>query len=342
VHDVAVLCPPGFEDIVAEAAGRELPKCVESLRTGGFVRMRTDASVQQLRAFPCATNLFAVIAEVPRTDIEGEAKSLRVALATTPRPSELTGSGKLRLRIHDDGRFVPSASRAALALEEALRSWSQRGDSGRGASLEVWLIRRAGMRSSLLATRLSSGRPRLERGRLRPEVCAALARVEPLAGAQLVMDPFAGSGAIGDACLQAGAQRVWLNDLDAKGASRAERPSAKWTSADFRRLRVPIDSVDAIVTDPPWGRNWKVRRGVGHLYADFGVAARAWLRPGGALVLLTGAPDAAIAQMLEAGKLRSELVLPVLVNGSKATVIRARNGRRRRHDGAPVKRPASR
>lgn len=328
VRDVAVLCPPGFEDIVAEAAARELPNSVESLRTSGFVRVRTDASVQQLRAFPCATNMFAVIADVPRTGIDGEANSAMERLSTTPPPIDPPGGGKLRLRIHDDGQFVPATSRAALALEEALRSWSQPGERGQAASLEVWLIRRTGMRSSLLATRLSGGSPRLKGGRLRPEVCAALARVEPLAGAQLVMDPFAGSGAIGDACLEAGAKSVWLNDPEAKGAGRAERPTARWTSADFRKLRVTTGSVDAIVTDPPWGRNWKVRGGVGHLYGDFGAAAKAWLRPGGALVLLTGAPDAALELMLEVGKLRSELVLPVLVSGSRARIIRARKGRR--------------
>jgi 16S rRNA G966 N2-methylase RsmD len=330
VRDVVVLCPPGFEDIVAEAAVRELPRCVESMRSSGLVRVSTDASVQQLRTFPCATNVLAVISDVPRANIDREADNHRERVSRTPRPAEPPDSGVLRLRIHDDGQFAPTTSRAALALEGALGSWSQEDATRRTASLEVWLIRRSGMRSSLLATRLSGGRPQVKRGRLRPEICAALARVEPLAGAQLVMDPFAGSGAIGDACLDAGARSVWLNDLDPKGGRRAGQPGVRWTSADFRKLRVPAQSVDAIVSDPPWGRNWTVRHGVDHLYRDFGAAVQAWLRPGGALVLLTGAPDGAVELMLDAGRLRSELVLPVLVNGSRARVIRARKGRRRR------------
>lgn len=325
-----MLCPAGFDDIVADAAARELPKSVESVRSSGFIRVRTDASPQQLRAFRCATNVFAVIDEVPRTTIDREAQRLRERLATISRPSELPRRGTLGLRVHDDGRFAPTTSRAVIALEETLGSWSQLRVSRRGASIEVWLVRRSGLRCSLLALRLSGGRPHFERGRLRPEICAALARVEPLGGAELVMDPFAGSGAIGDACLEAGANAVWLNDLDAKGARRGERDRAKWTYLDFRKLRVPAQSVDAIVTDPPWGRNWKVRHGAEYLYRDLGVAAKAWLRPGGALVLLTGAPDAAVELMLESGKLRIELVIPVLVNGSNAKVIRARKGRTRR------------
>jgi len=327
--DVVVLCPPGFEDIVADAASRELPKADEPAVSGGFVRVHTIASVQQLRAFRCATNVFAVIQDAPRTSIDREVHSLKDQLPTTPRPYGLPRKGTLRLRIHDDGKFAPTTSPAVLALEAALGSWSGLAISRRGASLEVWLIRRSGMRSSILATRLSGGRPHLARGRLRPEICAALARVEPLGGVDLVMDPFAGSGAIGEACLDAGANSVWLNDLDAKG-ERFDRTDVKWTRADFRKLRVPIGSIDAIVTDPPWGRYWKVRHGIDHLYRDIGGVAGTWLRPGGALVLLTGAPDVAVELMLEAGKLRSELALPVLVNGSKARVIRARKGRRRR------------
>ncbi len=327
--DVVILCPPGFEDIVAEAVRRELPRVSESVRTSGFVRVRTAASVKQLRAFPCATNVFAVIADVPRTAIDREVNSLRERLPTTPR-SSLPRRGTLRLRIHDDGQFASTISPETVALENALGSWSQLGVSRRGASLEVWLIRRSRMRSSLLATRLSGGRPHLARGRLRPEICAALARVEPLTAAELVLDPFAGSGAIGAACLEAGAKSVWLNDLDAKVARWAERQGMRWTNADFHKLRVATESIDAIVTDPPWGRYWRVKHGVENLYRDLGGVAKSWLRPGGALVLLTGAPDTAVELMLDAGKLRRELVLPVLVNGSKAKVLRARKGRRRR------------
>lgn len=328
VRDVVFLCPPGFEEVVSDAAVRELPRCLESSRSYGLVRVHTDASDRELRAFPCATNAFAVIAEVPRADVDGEAKSLAERL-TAGRRDAGDSPRPLRLRIQDDGRLAPTTSQAADALEAALRSSSL--IDGAARAVEVWLIRRYKMRSSLLAKRLSAGTPRPKRGELRPEVCAALARVEPLAGAELVMDPFAGSGAIGDACLAAGAKSVWLNDVAVRSVRPFQRPATKWTTTDFRRLRVRTGSVDAIVTDPPWDRSWKIRRGAGHLYADFGTAAGEWLRPGGALVLLTGAPDAAVELMLEAGKLRIEVAQAVLVNGSRATVVRARRGRRSRH-----------
>lgn len=325
--DAVILCPPGFEEVVAEAAVRELPGCAESDRSSGFVRVRTLASVRELRGFRCATNVFAMIDEVPRTTIDTEAHRLAERLPTVARPYGLPNRGSLRLRVHDDGHFAPTASRSVAGLEKALETWSGLRVSRGGASLEAWLIRRSGLRHSLLTTRLSGGRPRLERGQLRPEIGAALARVEPLEGAKLVLDPFAGSGSIGIACLEAGAGAVWLNDIEGRASGRDR---IRWTHVDFRKLRVEPGTVDAVVTDPPWGRYRAVRGGIDHLYGDIGAAARAWLRPGGALVLLTGAPASAVGALADAGRLRIELDFPVLVNGSKARVIRARQGRRRR------------
>ena len=65
------------------------------------------------------------------------------------------------------------------------------------------------------------------------------------------MDPFAGSGVIGEACLEAGAESVWLNDI--RGTQRSRDHSPRWTHDNILRLAVPPGSVDAIVTDPPWG-----------------------------------------------------------------------------------------
>ncbi len=64
--------------------------------------------------------------------------------------------------------------------------------------------------------------------------------------------------------------------------------------------------------------------GIEGLYARLGVAAAEWLRPGGAIVVLTGAAEAFVQALLERGELALERDYPVLVNGRKARVIRAR------------------
>jgi 16S rRNA G966 N2-methylase RsmD len=319
--DVVILCPAGFEAVVAGAARHDLPKFVEERRSSGFIRARTVAPVRQLREFPCATNAFAVIDEAPRSTVDYELRALARRLRQLDRPPGLPRRGTLRLRVHDDGRFTATDAGIAAEMERALARWSGLQVSRRGGSLEVWLLRRRDEPNTTLATKLSEGARQPARGVLRPEICAALARVEPLRGARLVVDPFAGSGAIGEACLEAGAESVWLNDIE---GSQGSRDPIRWTHDDFAALAVPPRSVDAIVTDPPWGHFSEIEEGVERLYARVGSAAAEWLRPGGAIVVLTGAPESSVQALLEAGELALERDHPVLVNGRKARVIRAR------------------
>ncbi len=318
---VVMVCPAGFEEIAADAARRELSRFVEEARSSGFIRGRTVAPVHRLRAFPCATNVFCVLDQVPRSTVDHELAALRHRLRRIDRPRGLPERGTLRLRVHDDGQFAPTSGLPAAHLERALASWSNLHVSRQGAALEVWLLRRTDEPYSVLATKLSGGRRPPDRGVLRPEICAALARVEPIGGAQSVLDPFAGNGAIGDACLEAGAKSVWLNDV---AGTQRDAGRLRWTHRDVRDLLVPPASVDAIVTDPPWGHFSSVRGGTETLYADIGRAAAQWLRPHGAIVALTAAPEPAVQALLASGRLALEREYPVLVNGRKALVIRAR------------------
>jgi len=327
--DLAMLCPAGFESVVALAAARELPKFAEASRTSGFIRGRTVASVNAVRAFPCATNVFEVIDSVPRTTVDREARLFASRLDTRARPVGLPKRGTFRLRIHDDGTFSSTSTALGHRLERAMSSWAGLEIARRSGSVELWLIRRADEPISILAVKLTAGRPQPPRGVLRPEICAALARVEPLAGHELVLDPFAGSGAIGKACVEAGAGRVWLNDIQPGGAHGTQASSGVfWTHRDFRTLEVVPGSISTVVTDPPWGHYASIDEGLDELYADLGSAAGAWLRPGGALVLLTGAPESSVRRLVASGDVELETSLPVLVNGRKASVVRARTPNR--------------
>jgi hypothetical protein len=172
---VVMLCPAGFGAIRADAARQELPKFVEERRSLGFVRGRTVAPVRQLRGFPCATNVFAVVDEVPRSTVDLELTALRRRLPQIERPPRLPRSGTVRLRVHDDGRFIRTNARLAAEMERGLASWSGLQVSRRGAALEVWLLRRRDEPDAILATKLSEGVRQSARGVLRPDICGALA-----------------------------------------------------------------------------------------------------------------------------------------------------------------------
>lgn len=331
--EIAMLCPAGFEDVAVRAAGRELPKFEVAARSSGFIHGRCVASVKQVREFPCATNVFHAVMSVPRSSIERELEHVARELKSLPPPVGFPTRGTLRLRIHDDGRFASTASPAARALERSLASWSKLGVARQAASLEIWLLRRRENLNTLVGTKLSDATKReSEPGALRPEICAALARVVPLSADARVIDPFAGTGGVGFACAAAGAGHVWLNDLSnhrrrapSEQSAPATKASITWTHDDFRSLDVQPGSITAVITDPPWGEyGGDHARAIDELYADLGRSAARWLQPGGALVVLTGATPHAVERMLAPGELEPEAAMPVLVNGHKAKVVLAR------------------
>jgi 16S rRNA G966 N2-methylase RsmD len=324
---VVLTCPAGFERVVAEVAERELSNFEVSQLDSGYISATTSAAVAQLRAFPCATNVFHVVATVPRRTLTADLQQLSRMLGTTTRPERLPRQGTFRLRIHDDGRFASHDSAPARQLEVDISDWSGLRPARGAARTEFWVLRRRRHADSLLASKLTAGNARVPAGVLRPEVCATLARIVPLDGASPVIDPFAGSGAVGIACLEAGAERVWLNDpnpaalhgVRALPQSLRERITA--TSLDFRDLDIDAASVSAIVTDPPWGHYDDLDTSVASLYADLANFAVEALVSGGPLVVLTGGGAAAVQSLTT----RKELVLadsfPVLINGRKAQIV---------------------
>jgi predicted RNA methylase len=327
-----MLCPAGLETVVAAAAATDLPKFQLTADSSGFLRGMAHASTTELRAFGCATNVFNVVAACPRSSPEQEMGELVRVVARHKRPGGLPARGTFRLRLHDDGQFATTGSAEGTELERAIGMWSGFTLAPQGAQVEFWVIRRREQEETLLATKLTDGSPEVERGVLRPEVCAALARVAKVKRADLVLDPFAGRGAIGAACVDAGARRVWLNDVsedvlrpDAIEREHLER--MRLTHMDFRDLEVIDGSVSAIVTDPPWG-HFEQDDNLDALYIHLGAAARSWLDRDGTFVLLTAAEQSTVEGLVAAGRFEVQRQLPVLVNGHKARVIEMGTWRR--------------
>jgi 16S rRNA G966 N2-methylase RsmD len=325
---IVVMCPAGFEHVVAAIADRDLSPFELSVLDSGYVRAATGATLGRLRDFPCATNVFHVLGSAPRSTLAADVQHLSRSLRATERPDRLPRRGSFRLRVHDDGRFATLRDAPVRALEAELASWSGLQPARNRARTEFWVIRRRGLVESVLATKLTAGNPRVPPGVLRPEVCAALARVVQLEGAPLAMDPFAGSGAVGVACLRAGARSVWLNDPNpaAMGCvdtlSGSLRARVETTAVELRDLVVSPASVSAIVTDPPWGHyEGDLAASVVSLYEDLAHFAVRTLVTGGPLVVLTGAGPDAVDALGSRKELVSAERFPVLINGRKAQIV---------------------
>jgi tRNA (guanine6-N2)-methyltransferase len=168
-----------------------------------------------------------------------------------------------------------------------------------GADLEVWV--------NLLGARLLCGlrlsdRTMRHRGyqrihlpaSLRPSVAAAMVLLtEPDTG-DTFLDPMCGSGTLLAERMLAGPyQQVLGGDLDARHVEAARQNLSglgrRWhvSQWDARQLPLAAASIDAVATNPPFGKQIGSRQEIALLYPAFIAEVARVLKPGGRAAILS-------------------------------------------------------
>ncbi len=129
---------------------------------------------------------------------------------------------------------------------------------------------------------------------LTPTVARALVVLAEPRPKDIVLDPMAGAGTIlrerGDA---ARAVRIIGGDIDDDAIAAARQNAGRQASLlrwDAMRLPLRDTSIDAVITNPPYGRQHLATAGLDRLYARSLREAARVLKPGGRCVVLTGEP----------------------------------------------------
>jgi tRNA G10 N-methylase Trm11 len=160
------------------------------------------------------------------------------------------------------------------------------------SDVELWVVEYqpgrflAGVRASDVRMRQHDGRAAERPGALRPTLAAAMIR---LAGEPpgVLLDPCCGSGTILAEAAEVGWQARGVDiDLEAIRVAHQNAPKAQVSVGDARRLEFGDQSMDACVSNLPFGLRYGVQGGMeGWLRAVLGELDRV-TRPGGRVVLL--------------------------------------------------------
>lgn len=179
------------------------------------------------------------------------------------------------------------------SLSQAISMDKSRWRFGDPAQLEIWISEYrpgklvAGLRLSDAAMRQHDGRVVERQGALRASVAAMMVNLAGEPG-QALLDLCCGSGTILSEALAAGWSSVagCDNDDSAVEASKQNVPRATIAHGDARKLELPTASMDAVVSNLPFGRQYEVDGAMNVWLADvLGEIARV-TRPGGRVVLL--------------------------------------------------------
>lgn len=336
---------PGTQELIAETVQQRL-KDVAILRLlDGAVLFETALDYDRLNFF-CFNNIFAV-ADVmehrsPQGALEAHAGAMTRGNRMTPNAMEIIAhnTGKFRtFRIVFARENTPAAIDASLRItaEKYIAGISGLKPDRAAPDAEFWFLYRS-EGFSVFMKRLTlrpSWEKSLHPGELPPPLAWMLCRLGKLQAGDTVLDPFCGYGSIPRAALkQFHITHCIACDSNAQAAAytlkQFKKRPANFTlhTADFRSLPalMPPHSVNAIVTDPPWGQ---YRENPAGLYRDMFKMFDKVLAENGRLVILGGRdfapnedaklPDAA------GGRFALQKSVPILLSGKKAGIYVYKN-----------------
>lgn len=194
---------------------------------------------------------------------------------------------------------------------------------------EFWLLSRDDGTCRFLKrlSRHTSYEKLLDPGELHPELAYLMCWLSGPKHTDVVLDPFCGYGSIpSQRCRRFPYSKIYAFDKDGRVLRRAGEklgPARKGLSLeqhdvlDLSRV-LPPDSVDAVITDPPWGLFREVGMGLEEFYRQSLFQLVRVLKPGGRLVLLTAGKEELLgaAEAVHGLSLRERHDL--LVSGKKA------------------------
>lgn len=319
----------GLEWVVADEVSERLPAATGIAMSGRAVTFQLPELDPGAASLRCADDVFlqvGAVAEVGRGKAALPAAARRIAgldwasaVAQLARVRDLPPGPAFDVVASLSGR--PGYSRFALenAIGGALApllggTHLARTSDGRQAGEPDLTVRLFTAGPAALAALRLAGRPLHRRGykqatgpgTLHPPLAAALARLAAPAGPgpAVVADPFCGDGTIAiETALSYPQARVIAGDIDAarlaNAAGNAARAGirARFCLLDAGQLPWAAGSVDAVITNPPWGVTVGPRGLLHHSLEAFWRQLPGLLTPAGRVSLVTDAELGAPARL---------------------------------------------
>jgi len=332
---------PGLQNLIADVIKERLSDVKIHKLLDGAVLFETVTDYDKLNFF-CFNNIFAVIDVIEHADSDVKPKTaLEKHIKTVVKNNsacDVICNNNKKIRTF---RIVASAENIPAAIDEKIRADAEiyiSRFSGLNVNrslpdTEFWFLFRSEKNQNNLSvfmkrlTLRPSWEKTLHKGELPPPFAWTLCRLARLVHSDTVMDPFCGYGSIPDAALKHFHIKKFIacdNNREAALYTKARFNKRKkedlvFYESDFSALLsfVAEQSVDAIVTDPPWGEYREINKSA--FYKEMFDVFHKLLKEGGRVVLLCANNDDFLKDVPESFKLESRT--PILLSGKKAAVF---------------------
>lgn len=291
---------PGFGEIVVDELQKSLNNFGKKLLLDGLVVFETSSSTSEIKKLRFLNNSFLKTKPEEKMDFY-LGKSFRVVFS---KENELVSVNKERLS----------------RIEKKIAKLNNLMVDRANPDFEFWFLERSeGYKfTGVRITKHSDYKTILAKGQLRPELADLLCIVSEPDKNDIVIDPFAGSGAIGIARKNYPHKQIIFGDIDSKNQNIKK--------LDALNLKDFADkSVDKIITDPPWGISVGINLDLNDFYTKMLNEFWRVLKPGGLLIILMGNKEL-FKKTLDnfSNKFKVLKKFNILVSGKKAGVYKIR------------------
>ena len=318
----------GFQDVVSADLPRRLPGVKILNCYDGLIHYKYDGDSHQLEKIIYFNNTFFVLKTMKGKGLNFP--SLIGALCSS-KNYFLVNKGTFRVRFQQENQFAKVDKNLTRRVEEYVVRNSRLTLDRLSPTNEIWFsIRREGFAfCGELISKREFTEKNLNKGELRPEIAYLMCCYADIQSDDVVLEPFCGYGSIPIQLEKRFAcKKIYASDIDKEKINalrplrQAQGPQEKdieLCCADvFELAHISDNSIDVIVTDPPWGL-WENIEDIEGFYKKMFASFKRVLKAQGKMVILSARTQELEAAATSAG-LHIKKSLHTLVNGKKATL----------------------
>ena len=341
----------GTQYIVKDILEKQIPDIEIYQLFDGAVLFNTDKPYDRLNMH-CFNNIFSVItyAENKNGDIESFIRQIVDTKLQNDIISNNTKNHKtFRVVVSSENQFVSISEKLKIKIEKLISSQSKLKLNRTNPNAEFWILYRTEGFCYFLKrlSKHTAYEKILNKGELHPEIAFFMNWLSEPDKNDIVLDPFCGNGSIPlRRALNFPTKQIFAFDADDNmiGIVKKKIAASKSLSnmrnivigkVDIKYLDKELlqESIDKIVTDPPWGSYEKMNMEIEEFYEMMLLKMENVLKNNGVIVLLISRNNY-IEKLIETiPNLSIEQNYNVLVSGKKANLVKLKKQTKMRDTG---------
>lgn len=323
----------GVGEVVKTALKSQVPDVQISLLLDGLVVYDTNLESNKIKEIRFFNNSFVLL-----SFIQASLKALMQQTSADPdiaakiKKHILTKNCSFRVVTSQENQLVSVDKDLLKNLEELFGRTAKLKVNRANPDYEIWFLARSegyGL-AGLRITKTPNYEKTLQKGELRPELANLMCLMAEPKTSDIVLDPFAGYGAIPLECAKSfSVGKVIAGEKDQSVfqilQERIKKTGLKvlagrWDALSLNSLA--SGSVDKIVTDPPWGFYGDTNIDLEKFYKNMLEEFIRVLKPGGLMVVLMGQKELFEKILEKFPELKLVEKYNILVSGKKAAVYK--------------------